>query len=96
MIGGRCITDNTISVSWEEPSLVIVAQGTAHSRLVLPRNLIGSLVDAASLVMKLHGEVLRTCPLLVQEYFQGLAQAGRYLRSGGLISPKDSEETMHD
>ena len=35
-------------------------------------------MDAASLVIVLHGELLRTCSSVVQEHFQGLAQAGWY------------------
>ena len=49
-------------------------------------------LDATSFVFILHGELLRTCSSVVQEHFQGLAQAGRYLRSAGLISPKDARK----
>ena len=63
--------------------------GSRHGtrRLVLPRDLFDFPMDAASLVISLHGELLRTCSSVVQERFQGLVQAGRYLRSAGLISP---------
>ena len=49
-------------------------------------------MDAASLVIILHGELLRTCSSVVQEHFQGVAQAGRYLRSAGLVSPTDARK----
>ena len=62
--------------------------GSRHGtrRLVLPRDLFDFPVDVASLVIILLGELLRTCSSVVQEHFQGLAQAGRYLLSAGLIS----------
>ena len=57
--------------------------GSRHGtrRLMLPRDLFAIPMEAASLVIILHGELL-------QEHFQGLAQTGRYLRSAGLIGKK--------
>ena len=68
--------------------------GSRHGtrRLVLPHDMFDFPMDAAPLVIILHGELLRTCSSVVQEHFQGLAQAGRYLRSAGLISPKDARK----
>ena len=68
--------------------------GSRHGtrRLVLPRDFFDFPMDAASLVIILHGELLHSCSSVVQEHFQGLAQAGRYLRSAGLVSPKDARK----
>ena len=68
--------------------------GSRHGtrRLVLPRDLFDFPMDAASLVIILHGELLRTFSSVVQEHFQRLAEAGRYLRSARLISPKDARK----
>ena len=60
-------------------SVAILAQGRARAvwcflvtRLISPWNV-------AALVIILYGELLRTCSSVVQEHFQGLAQAGLVL-----------------
>ena len=51
-------------------------------------------MDAASLVIVLHGELLRTCSSVVQEHFQGLAQAGWYRRAMVGLGPCSA--AIHD
>ena len=61
----------------------ILAQGTARAVWC-------SLVTC--LIFPWTRLLLCTCSSVVQEHFQGLAQAGRYLRWAGLISPKDARK----